>query len=237
MEDGNRSSMEVTRDQGSVEGRCPRCQLCGRVVRVRGLDREGVWCAVCMGGALPFVGLVSEGEYRGALREYRLGLGSRAGQFQGLRFDPFDEEERMTLGRLDATLRGCSYMGGDEVGGRLRGLARDGGCSLSLMFHNVRSARGPGMELLEAEVRRWGVQWDVVGLAETWLDEESEKGLVMRGYGAVCASRKGRAGGGVALLVRDGLTFRERPDLGAFTEGVFESLFVEIVRGGDVGMR
>ena len=33
-------------------------------------------------------------------------------------------------------------------------------------------------------------------------------------------------------MVRDGLTFRERPDLGVFIEGQFESIFVEIVRGG-----
>ena len=30
----------------------------------------------------------------------------------------------------------------------------------------------------------------MVGLAETWLDEESEKGLAMAGYGVVCASRR-----------------------------------------------
>ena len=88
------------------------------------------------------------------------------------------------------------------------------------------------MELLEAEMRRWMVPWDVVGLVETWLDEESEKGLAVDGYGALCASRKERGGGGVALLVRDGLTYRGRPDLGTFHEGVFESVFVEIVRGG-----
>ena len=96
----------------------------------------------------------------------------------------------------------------------------------------MRSARGPGMELLEAELRRWGVVWDVVGLAETWLDGESEKGLAMEGYSVVCKSRRSRKGGGVAMLVRDGLTFREWPDLGTFTEGEFESLFVEVVRGG-----
>ena len=39
-------------------------------------------------------------------------------------------------------------------------------------------------------MRRWAVQWDIVGLAETWLDEESEKGVAVRGYGAVCASRE-----------------------------------------------
>ena len=64
-------------------GRCPRCEICGRVVRVHGVGRVGVWCAGCLGGALPFVGLVGEGEYRGALREYREGLGSRAAEFMG----------------------------------------------------------------------------------------------------------------------------------------------------------
>ena len=215
-----------------VTGRCPRCELCGRVVRTRGLGRVGVWCVGCTVGALPFVGMVGEGEFRGALREYREGLGSRAAEFEGLRFDPFDEEVRGALGGLDATLRGCGYVGGDGVGGRLREVAKEGGCALSLLCHNVRSARGPGLELLEAEMRRWGVQWDVVGLTETWLDTESEKGMAVRGYGVVCASRKRKAGGGVALMLRDGLTYRERPDLGTFDEGVFESVFVEIVRGG-----
>ena len=136
------------------------------------------------------------------------------------------------LGGLDAIIRGCGYLGGDEVGGKLREVAREGGCALSLLFHNIRSARGVGMELLEAELRRWAVQWDVVGLADTWLDAESEKGVSMMGYGVVCASRRSKAGGGVALMVRDGLTYRERPDLGTFDEGIFESVFVEIVRGG-----
>ena len=40
------------------------------------------------------------------------GLESRAAEFQGLRFDPFDDEVRGALGGLDATLRGCSYVGG-----------------------------------------------------------------------------------------------------------------------------
>ena len=45
--------------------------------------------------------------------------------------------------------------------------------------------------------------------------------------------REGRGHkGGVALLIRDGLTYRARPDLGTFDEDVFESVFVEIVRSG-----
>ena len=103
--------------QLAARGRCPRCEVCGAVVRVRGVGHVGVWCAGCVGGALPFNGLVAEGDFRGALREYREGLGSRAAEFEGLRFDPFDGEVRGVLGGLDGALRGCAYVGGDEVGG------------------------------------------------------------------------------------------------------------------------
>ena len=93
-------------------GRCPRCDICNRVVRVRGVGSDGVMCAGCMGGALPFVGLVGEGDFLGALREYREGLGSRAGEFEGLRFDPYDDEVRAAVGSAGVALGGCEYTGG-----------------------------------------------------------------------------------------------------------------------------
>ena len=71
----------------------------------------------------------------------------------------------------------------------------EGGCSLSLLFHNVRSAKGGNLELLEAEMKRWKVAWDVVGVAETWLDAESEAGASLEGYGVVYASQKNKGGG------------------------------------------
>ena len=212
-------------------GRCPRCDLCGRVVRVRGVDPAAVLCSNCLSEALPFVGIVSDSDFRGALRDYREGLGSQASSFLDLRLDPYDDDLRGALGGAGTAVGSCAYVGGDGVAERLRSLATRSGCSLSLVFHNIRSAKGPGLELLDGELRRWGVKWDVVGLAETWLDEESEKALTMRGYQAVCASRKNKAGGGVALLIRDGLVFKERPDLSTFIEGVFESVFIEILRG------
>ena len=92
-----------------VAVRCPRCEVCGRAVRTRGLGREGVWCVGCMSGALPFVGLGSDGDFAGALREYREGVGSRAGDFMGARFDPFDDEVRGALAGVDGALRGCAY--------------------------------------------------------------------------------------------------------------------------------
>ena len=221
---------EDERVNGGEPRRYPRCEVCRKVVRIQGVGIVGVLCKNCLGSALPFVGLVSETEYRGALREYRQGLGSRAGDFQGLRLDPFDDEIQGIIGGVNVTLNSCAYFGGDEVRNSLKQLAKDDGCSLSMMCHNIRSAKGPGLELLESEIRRWGVQWDVLGLTETWLDKESERRVTIQGYDGVFASRKEKNGGGVALFVKDGRTFRERPDLSVFREGIFESLFVELVK-------
>jgi hypothetical protein len=59
------------------------------------------------GPALP--GIVGGDDYEGALREYRWGLRSRAGDFVGMRFDPFDNEIRGVLRGIDGTLQGCAY--------------------------------------------------------------------------------------------------------------------------------
>ena len=115
-------SQEVT--TATERSRCPRCEVCGVVVRVRGVDRQGVFCGKCTGEVLPFVGIVSESEFKGALREYREGIGSRAGDFQDLRFDPFDEEIRAALKGIDVTLKGCAYTGGDEISSRHKKMAK-----------------------------------------------------------------------------------------------------------------
>ena len=52
---------------------------------------------------------------------------------------------------------GCSYVGGDGMAGKLREMARGEGCFLSLLFHNVRSARGKRMELLRGRVEEVGI--------------------------------------------------------------------------------
>ena len=228
-------AVEASAETRRRVGVCPRCDVCGRVVRVRGVGEAQVWCAVCLSEALPFNGIEGERDFRGALKEYREGLGSRAFEFEEARFNPFGEEEQGTMRELDRALRGCSYTMGNEMTGCLRDLGKEGGCSLSMLFLNIRSAKGPGLELLEAEMNRWGVQWDLVGLAETWLDSESEKLVSVKGFSLVSASRRGRIGGGVALLIREGLVYRERGDLSMFLEGVFESTFVEIVRGEGQG--
>jgi hypothetical protein len=57
----------------------------------------------------------------------------------------------------------------------------------------------------------------------------------MKRFGECFASRKEKRRWGVVVFVREGLTYRTRLDLGEFDEGKFEAVFVEIVRGTQLG--
>jgi hypothetical protein len=114
-------------------------------------------------------------------------------------------------------------------------LARDSRCSMSLFYHNIRSAKGAKMveaELVEAEMRMWAVPWDVVELVETWLYAEYEKRVGLEEYVVECALREDKGGGGVVLFIKEGLRYKTQPNLEIFEKGKFESVFIEIDRGG-----
>ena len=162
--------------------RRPRCDMCHRVMGVTGGREEGMLCSRCLGEALPFVGIQRAGDFHSALREFREGIDFGAAGHEEYRFNPFRSNEGEVFKGIGQTLEECSYIRGAGVADQLKGVSREGGCSLSLFFHNLRSARGPGLELLEAEIRGWGVQWDILGLAETWLDETSKKLVSVKGY-------------------------------------------------------
>ena len=72
--------MAGTQNVPTSLGSCPRCDICGCAVRGKDIGRTNVWCKRCIAGALPFVNIEGEGDFRRALHEYREGLGSRAAE-------------------------------------------------------------------------------------------------------------------------------------------------------------
>lgn len=53
----------------------------------------------------------------------------------------------------------------------------------------------------------------IVGLSETWLSPSNEAVYSLPGYSMYSSSRQSRPGGGVAILVREGLMCSSRQDL------------------------
>ena len=69
----------------------------------------------------------------------------------------------------------------------------------------------------------------VILLCETFLNKSTEKLVKIPGYTLVCSNRKQNKGGGTAILLQSGITYRRRIDIAIFKEKQVESTIVEIV--------
>ena len=64
------------------------------------------------------------------------------------------------------------------------------------------------------------------------MNKTSEKCTKIEGYNALFNSRESKGWGGVALFLKLGITYIPRPDISLFFEGVFESVFAEVLDKG-----
>ena len=70
----------------------------------------------------------------------------------------------------------------------------------------------------------------VIGISETWLNDDDSDLYSLSGYKVIGHHRVDRAGGGVAVCVQEHVYFKERPDLSYFDEDC-ETVFIEIEKG------
>ena len=74
---------------------------------------------------------------------------------------------------------------------------------------------------------------DIILLCETFLSEFNHSRYHFDKYNIVSNFRKNRRGGGVSILVKSQITYIKRSDLEIFEEGMFESIFIEIMQKGN----
>ena len=70
---------------------------------------------------------------------------------------------------------------------------------------------------------------DIILLCETFLTKSTESLVKVPGYTLICSNRKHSKGGGTAILLRNGITFKRRTDIEIFREKEVESTIIEIV--------
>ena len=100
---------------------------------------------------------------------------------------------------------------------------------LSLCHVNIRSAR-KNLGDFENYLNMLNHDFTVIGLSETWLNDNDSDLYGLCGYKVIGYHRVNRAGGGVAVCVQDHVCFKERPDLSYFSEDC-ESVFIEVEKG------
>ena len=97
---------------------------------------------------------------------------------------------------------------------------------LSLCHLNIRSAK-QNLDKFEAYLDTIDKPFNILGLTETWLKDCNSELYGIAGFQMIEKHRTDKNGGGVAVLLKEGMRYLERPDIDIFNE-VIESVFVEI---------
>ena len=103
--------------------------------------------------------------------------------------------------------------------------------NLAVLQLNIRSLLAHQQELkhLLAKLSKHNCKIDVVLLCETFLSKNTLNMVNIPGYTHVGNYRTDRKGGGVSILLKNGIPYKRREDLDVFIEGKTESVFVETI--------
>ena len=132
-----------------------------------------------------------------------------------LAFNALDDDLRFQLSNIDAHLNPCNYYTEEEFNKLSETFKASE--NLSLFFNNCRSLKA-NSEALFGHLHNLNLSFDVVGLCETFVNDESRKLYRIDNYTAYHATRKQRTGGGIALYVKSELNHYHRHDLDVFVE-------------------
>ena len=109
------------------------------------------------------------------------------------------------------------------------------GYNLIALQHNIRSILAHQTELrqLLQMMANKDSSVDILLLCETFLTTKTENLVNIPGYKLIANSRKDHKGGGVAILIKEGITYKKQADLNSMNEKEQESVYVGITtRGG-----
>ena len=96
---------------------------------------------------------------------------------------------------------------------------------MSFTHLNIRSARA-NLKYFETYLHALEYSFDCICLSETWFNDSNADAYNMEGYNKIDKKRSSGKGGGVSILLKEGIQFKERKDL-SFVNDDIECLFVE----------
>ena len=105
------------------------------------------------------------------------------------------------------------------------------GLNLIICQLNVHSllSNQDGIRQLLANLKCKNSEVDIIILCETFLRDHTVHQVNIPGYNLISNHRQYGNGGGVAILVHDGIIHKRRRDLDTFDEKIVESVFIETI--------
>ena len=101
------------------------------------------------------------------------------------------------------------------------------GKGFSIIHFNCRSLSSNYSKLKDS-ILGFELEFDVIALSETWLNDNNNTMFDMVGYNNFTCSRTDKSGGGVALYINDSLQHKYLPDKSRYINNCAEIVSVEI---------
>ena len=206
------------------------------------LDNESTWlCCKCNCTVFPYNNIEDDSEFLNTLADVddqtSLLFSDRLLQPADMHFTdvvntPIDEIDPDLHFYNEAQLhvgRNCNYFLEDQFTHEVNTVRSNDGLRLQQLsfFHaNIRSIQ-QNFDKLELYLDSLKFPFSIIALTETWLHDHNAHLYGLPGYFMSEKHRVNRSGGGVALLVKEGLPCIERADISGFDD-VCESIFIEI---------
>ena len=118
------------------------------------------------------------------------------------------------------------YVIEDEFNSLFSGRSKNN-IDFSLMHINARSLYAH-LDSLKSLLARLTKQFSIIGISETWLNDNTYDLVNIQGYNYISNHRKDKTGGGVAVYLQDTLDYKILPKCTLSNSEVIESLFIEI---------
>ena len=96
----------------------------------------------------------------------------------------------------------------------------------SVLHFNVRSLINK-LDDLQQYLEELEHKFSVIGISETWLNNDNESQIQLPGYSFVNNNRNTKTGGGVGMFISSVISFHIRNDLNLQRDGLLESFFIE----------
>ena len=98
--------------------------------------------------------------------------------------------------------------------------------TMHLNIHSLPS-KYEQLQLIIRRLNETRIELDYILLCETFLNDNNQKLYNIDGYEMITRNRITNTKGGVAIYLRNNVTFKRRDDLEINIDGVFESIFIE----------
>ena len=202
-------------------------------------DTNNWYCPVCINSVFPFNHIDDDDRFLDSLAEFQtIPIPVSFASLNDKVFNPFesnDDPRILPLVDIDPDLNfyntiadistSCDYHFSDTFNKQCSQMNINSDHFSALHF-NIRSLPKHQLDL-ETFLSTLFVKFTVIGLTETWLSPNSVLCYDLDGYTSVSRFRNDRIGGGVSLLIKDGISYNVIEDL-SLIHTYMESLFVEI---------